>query len=107
MNPSSQENERTTSGRAEGSSIVVLAQQHLESHPHFHHRSQLIRVEWVDQHLVLSGCVPSFHLKQLAQEAVRVLNVPIVNQIEVVCADGLSSTPRPKPSGQSFPNMPR
>ena len=88
MNPPSHDQQRKTAVPVDGSVIVSLARQTLESHPHFHHRSQLIRVEWVEQNLVLSGRVPSFYLKQLAQEAMRGLEVTVINQIDVVCSDG-------------------
>ena len=56
----------------------------LDQHPHFRGRSQFVGVELVDGTLVLTGQLPSFHLKQLAQEALRALaDVRINNQINV------------------------
>ena len=43
----------------------------LEQHPHFHGSSQFLRFELLDGVLRLNGCLPSFFLKQLAQEAMR------------------------------------
>ena len=93
--------ERDTEGRTGEPAIVSLARQRLESHPHFHHHCETVRIVWVEkQGLVMSGRLPSFHLKQLAQEALRGLNVTVINRIEVVCPDGLSSVQqatRPEP----------
>ncbi len=83
---------RTT--RPDEPEIVSLAWQCLESSPHFHHHCQTIRVERKGRRLVLSGEVPSFHLKQLAQEVLHRLDVAIDNQIVVVSAEGLSSERR-------------
>ena len=46
----------------------------LEQHPHFSGRCQFLRVEVSDRVLRLAGYLPSFFLKQLAQEAVRDLD---------------------------------
>ena len=52
----------------------------LEQHPHFRGSSQFLRFELLHGILRLDGCLPSFFLKQLAQEAVR--NVEGIDAIE-------------------------
>ncbi len=84
--------ERATEDKPDEPAIVSLAHQCLESHFHFRHHCQTICIKWTGDRLVLSGQLPSFHLKQLAQEALRGLDVTVVNQIEVVCSNGLSSS---------------
>ena len=77
------------SSRLQG--IVAHAEALLESHPHFHHHCDDIHVQECDGRLLITGRLPSFYLKQLAQEALRGIGVPLVNNIEVVRCDGLSS----------------
>ena len=62
-----------------------LALATLESHPHFRGRSQLIRMRYRNHCLYLSGKLPSYFLKQIAQEALRQLDGvdSIDNQIVV------------------------
>jgi hypothetical protein len=74
------------------SNMVSRAYQQLESHPSFHHHCQTVRIMCIEGRLVLTGQLPSFYLKQLLQEALRGLEAPIDNQIDVVCSDGVSST---------------
>ncbi len=87
--------------------IVSAARQRLELHPHFHRHCQTLQIEWVRERLVLSGRLPSFYLKQLAQEALKGLHVKIVNHIDVICGEGLSSTPRTLKPEQARPRKPR
>ena len=103
----SHESERKGTDQPEEPSIVALAQQCLASNATFHHHCQTIRSQWIDNCLVLNGQLPSFHLKQLVQEALRGLHVTIVNQIEVVCSDGLSSVPQGAKSAEPLPHEPR
>ena len=64
--------------------IVRRAVEILKRHPHFQGRAHLIEPSFEDQKLILVGCLPSFYLKQLAQEAMRVLvGVEIENRIVV------------------------
>ena len=102
MRPTLHKLTRTTKFGLEESAIVSLARRCLDSHPHFHQRCQTIGIEWIDDRLVLTGQLPSFYLKQLAQEAVRELEVAVVNQIEVVCCDGLSSSQPAARPGKRF-----
>ena len=43
----------------------------LEAHPHFRGRSRLIQVNCVNGRLFLHGQLPSYYLKQVAQETLR------------------------------------
>ena len=67
------------------------ARQLLEEHPHFHGRSDHVRCVCLNNRLVLQGKVPSFYLKQLAQEALRGLAdvIRIDNQITVASPAGV------------------
>lgn len=67
------------------------AEQLLEEHPHFHGRSEHVRCVCLNNRLVLQGKVPSFYLKQLAQEALRGLAdvIRIDNQITVASPTGV------------------
>lgn len=60
--------------------LVVLVRSGLEQHPHFRGRASLLVIELVDQTIVVSGCLPSYYLKQLLQEAIR--GVPGVVEID-------------------------
>lgn len=66
--------------------IEQRAMRLLDAHPHFRGRSRLVRCMISNQRLYLIGKVPSYYLKQLAQEAVRELKDvdEVVNKIEVV-----------------------
>ncbi len=46
----------------------------LDRHPHFRGRGQWIRCRCRNGRLVLSGRLPSFYLKQVAQESLRMLD---------------------------------
>jgi hypothetical protein len=67
------------------------AEQLLERHPHFRGKQRWVSCRYVDHKLCLVGCVPSYYLKQLAQESLRELkNVRIDNQLVVNCPCGMS-----------------
>jgi hypothetical protein len=85
---------------------VAVAQQQLESHPYFRHHCQTIHIDVEGDWLVLTGQLPSFHLKQLAQEALRGIAAPVINRIDVVSCDGLSGT-RPAAETGNAPRKPR
>lgn len=57
----------------------------LESQPHFRGRTQLVQYRYSNRRLYVTGKVPSYYLKQIAQEAVRDLEDVelIVNRIVV------------------------
>jgi osmotically-inducible protein OsmY len=71
----------------------------LEGHSYWHVYSQ-VTWEYENGTLTLSGCVPSFYLKQLLQETLRDIDQvkQIDNQTDVVNSSGLSSvrTDRPR-----------
>ncbi len=62
----------------------------LESHPHFRGRSQWVKCRCANGCLYLNGALPSFYLKQLAQEMLRDIDGVdlIVNQIVVASPTG-------------------
>ena len=67
------------------------AEQLLERHPHFRGKERWVSCRYVDQSLCLVGCVPTFYLKQLAQETLRELNdIRIDNQLVVKSPCGVS-----------------
>ena len=70
--------------------VEQKAVQLLEEHPHFHGRGDHVRCVCLNNRLVLQGKVPSFYLKQLAQEALRGLAdvIRIDNQITVASPAG-------------------
>jgi hypothetical protein len=53
--------------------FVFSIRERLEQHPHFRGRTSLFRIELVEGTIVLSGRLPSYHLKQLLQEAIRLM----------------------------------
>ena len=53
--------------RSKPDSIVSEAHRKLEGNPLFRGRSQLIRIDEIDGHLVLQGRLPSYYLKQMLQ----------------------------------------
>jgi osmotically-inducible protein OsmY len=73
--------------------LSTVARQYLESHPHFRGRAAGVSIAHEGPSLVLTGCLPTFYLKQLVQEAVR--HVPgvqsVYNHIDVVNPNGISS----------------
>jgi hypothetical protein len=77
----------------ERTDLTTLARQHLERHPHFRGRLTGLRIAHRGRTLHLSGCLPTFYLKQLVQESVRHLpGVQIIrNEIDVVSPYGVSS----------------
>jgi len=54
--------------------ITACAGELLESHPHFRGRSRYVEIRCVGRRLILEGYLPSYYLKQLAQEAIRQIN---------------------------------
>jgi osmotically-inducible protein OsmY len=65
-------------------SIQAVAERRLRSHPYLALKN--VSCGWLDGVLVLRGCLPSYYLKQIAQEAVAALEgvERIDNQIQVV-----------------------
>ena len=66
--------------------LVLLVRARLEQHPRFRGRSSLFTIELVGETIVMTGRVPSFYLKQLMQEVIKVMPgvVSIDNQVHVV-----------------------
>lgn len=76
---------------AEIRQLEKRAAQLLERHPHFRGKQRWVSCHYIDQSLRLVGCVPSYYLKQLAQESLRELDdVSIDNQLVVKCPSGVS-----------------
>ena len=69
--------------------LVLLVRDRLEQHPHFRGRASLFSIELVGETIVMTGCLPSYYLKQLLQEAIKVMPgvVSIDNQVHVVWPD--------------------
>lgn len=64
--------------------VVGRARDALENHPHFHKRTDSIEIRFLHDRLLLTGTLPSFYLKQQAQEAIRSVGTfAIDNQIVV------------------------
>lgn len=59
---------------------VSLIRERLERHPHFRGRSTLLEIELIEETIVLSGCLPTYYLKQLLQEVIRL--TPAVTTID-------------------------
>ena len=89
------------------------ARELLECHPHFRGRSNWIEIKCSGNCMSLSGKLPSFFLKQLAQEVIRPLgDFKIVNRIvvtgtigEMFCNQDIESIQNVE--HQVFPNHPR
>ncbi|MCA9200907.1 MAG: hypothetical protein KDA87_25385 [Planctomycetales bacterium] len=82
---------RQTQQRAYSCELAIQAENRIATHTHFRHHSDEIHVEAQENCLLITGRVPTFYLKQLAQESLRGLGVRIVNHIQVVASNGLSS----------------
>lgn len=71
--------------------VETSARQLLENHPHFRGRSQCVNCCCSDDCLYLEGALPTWYLKQSAQEALG--NLPgikrIVNLIQVTGPAGV------------------
>ena len=68
------------------SPTVSSIRERLEGHPHFRGRCGLVQIEPIGDSVVISGRLPTYYLKQLLQEAVR-LNPGVEridNQVEVL-----------------------
>jgi osmotically-inducible protein OsmY len=64
----------------ETDSKVSQIRERLEDHPHFRGRTHLLQIEAIGGSVVVSGRLPTYHLKQLLQEAVRA--IPGVSHID-------------------------
>lgn len=69
--------------------IELYAAELLEQHPHFRGRSRFVEIRCTDRCITLGGCLPTYYLKQLAQETLRgIKDVEIVNEISVFAMIG-------------------
>ena len=70
------------------SPMVSQIRERLEGHPHFRGRCGLLQIQSNGDSVVISGRVPTYYLKQLLQEAVRLIPgvQRIDNQVEVLWA---------------------
>jgi hypothetical protein len=66
--------------------LVSLIRDELKRHPHFRGRASMFTIELVGETVVMTGRLPSYHLKQLLQEAIMVMPgvLNIDNQVNVV-----------------------
>lgn len=62
---------------------VAKATALLAEQPHLRLKARQIMVELLDGGLVLNGKLPSYFLKQVAQETLRPMGLPISNLIRV------------------------
>jgi hypothetical protein len=73
--------------------LLDSAREQLENHPHFRGRLEMLSIDECGKVLYLTGQLPTFYLKQLAQETLR--RVPGVksvrNEIDVISPYGVSS----------------
>ena len=76
--------EPATSARTPHPGLPELAEGRLRGNPYLALKN--VSCDWLDGVLVLRGCLPSYYLKQLAQEVVARLEgvQTIDNQIQVV-----------------------
>ena len=76
-----------------GATLIEAARDLLSRHSHFRGRVGHFVFELQADALIVAGSVPSFYLKQLLQTVLRGLQGPqrIVNRVEVVCPNGVSS----------------
>ncbi len=62
------------------SPTVSLIRERLEDHPHFRGRCGLLQIESSGDSVVVSGRLPTYYLKQLVQECIRL--IPGVERID-------------------------
>lgn len=65
---------------SQGNSVVSLIRERLDKHPHFRGRTHLIQIRSNADSVVVSGRVPTYYLKQLLQEVVKL--VPDIGNID-------------------------
>lgn len=83
VNSVDENNSQRTSQAIEHQALSIL-----EGHQHFLGHNNNVKFLCIDNQLMLFGCVQSYYMKQLAQEAVRPItaaaHVELINEIEVV-----------------------
>jgi hypothetical protein len=95
---SNTEDETASSASATPSVVVLRVQERLSNCPYSHYLNQ-VQFHYANATLTLSGCVPTYYLKQVLQTLLRDLEHidRIVNNVDVVSSTGLSSAPRNDP----------
>ncbi|MEM6799673.1 MAG: BON domain-containing protein [Planctomycetota bacterium] len=98
MSPSSRL--QITQSRPDTDLVIKLANDRLEGHSHFGRHGDSIQLMVVGKHLVVTGRVPSFYLKQVLQAALSGLPgiERVENHVGVVSCCGLSSVPQRPPT---------
>jgi hypothetical protein len=78
---------------SDNSSVARRARDMIARHAHFRGRADTFEFECNANVLVIRGCVPTFYLKQLLQEALKQLDGVhrIDNRVDVFASDVLSS----------------
>jgi hypothetical protein len=73
--------------------VTQRARDLIARHAHFSGRADKFEFELIDDVLVIRGCVPTFYLKQLLQDALKHLNSvqQIDNRVDVIVSNGISS----------------
>jgi hypothetical protein len=73
--------------------VAQCAHDLVARHPHFRGRATNFAYECLEGELVVRGCVPTYHLKQLLQTALTQLDGVrrIDNRVDVTSCDSLSS----------------
>lgn len=73
--------------------VAEAARRRLDEHHHFHGRAHHFEITHVRGALIIRGKVPSFYLKQVLQTTLKGVDgvVRIVNDVDVVCSNGVSS----------------
>ncbi len=61
-------------------SVVSSIRERLDKHPHFRGRGHLIQIKSNGDSVVVSGRVPTYYLKQLLQEVMKL--VPDIGKID-------------------------
>jgi osmotically-inducible protein OsmY len=82
--PNTASAERATETLTPRPAPADLAERRLRSNPYLSLKN--VSCDWLDGVLVLRGCLPSYYLKQIAQEVVARLDgvTAVDNQIQVV-----------------------
>ena len=75
------------------SAVADRARALLAQHPHFRGRSDAFEFECVGDVLVICGCVPTYYLKQLLQDALKQLPCiqRIDNRVDVFSYEGANT----------------
>jgi hypothetical protein len=77
----------------DNSAVAGEARDMISRHAHFRGRANMFEFECTENVLVIRGCVPTFYLKQLLQDALKQLEgvQRIDNHVDVFVPEALSS----------------